>query len=207
MDDFINEVNREMREERWRQIWRRYGVFVIAAALAVVLFVAGRQGFVAWQQSSRNAAADAYAAALSAGGNEALEALGGGGGEGYPMLARFQLAARMAGAGDADGAERVYLGIAGDGSLDRIYRDAGLLLAVMNPGEATGLATREERLVALAEGGGPWRYLAREFLIGLALEAGDTAGAAGRARELRDIGNLPPDVEQRLRLIETALGE
>ena len=44
-------------------------------------------------------------------------------------------------------------------------------------------------------------------MIGLALERGDLAAARENARTLRDIGNLPEAVEQRLRLIEVALGE
>ena len=207
MDEFINEINREMREDRWRQLWKRYGVYVIAAAVAVVLFVAGRQGLVAWRESSRNAAADSYLAALGDGNQSALEFLAQEGGEGYPMLARFQLAVRSAEAGDGVGAEQAYLALAQDGDLEQSYRDAALLLSVMNADSGTSAPEREERLSPLAESDGPWRFLAYEVLIGLALERGDVGAARERARQLRDIGNLPTGVEQRLRLVETALGE
>ena len=207
VDEFINEIDREMREDRWRQLWRRYGVLVIAAALGVVLFVAGRQGFVAWQESSRNSAANAYLAALGSEGPSALEGLAAEGGEGYPMLARFQLAVRLVEAGDNAAAEQAYLDLAGDGSIGDYYRDAALILSVMNAGPATAVPEREARLSPLAEGEGPWRYLAGEVLIGLALEHGDRAAASERAARLREIGDLPPDIEQRLRLLETALGE
>ena len=207
MDEFINEINREMREDRWRQLWKRFGIYVIAAALAVVLFVAGRQGLVAWRESSRNAAADSYLAALGEGGQPVLESLAQEGGEGYPMLARFHLAMRTAEEGDAAGAEEAYLALARDSDLEQSYRDAALLLSVMNAAPGTPVPEREDRLAPLAEGGGPWRFLAHEVLIGLALERGDAGAARERARQLRDIGNLPAGVEQRLRLVETALGE
>ena len=207
MDEFINEINREMREDRWRQLWRRYGIYVIAAAVAVVLFVAGRQGLVAWRESSRNAAADSYLAALEDGNQSALESLALEGGEGYPMLARFQLAVRTVEAGDGAGAEQAYLALARDGSLEQSYRDAALLLSVMNADPGTPVPEREDRLIPLAEGEGPWRFLAHEVLVGLALESGDIDAARERARQLRDIGNLPAGVEQRLRLVERALGE
>ena len=207
MDEFINEVNRELREERWRQLWKRFGGYVIAAALAIVLSVAGRQGFVVWQESARNAAAESYSAALEDSSRSSLEALAREGGRGYPMLARFQLAVRMAEAGDAEAAEKAYLDLAGDDSIEQSYRDAALLLAVMNAAPGATVREREDRLAPLAEGDSPWRFLAGEVLIGLALEGGDAAGARERARQLRDMGNLPADLEQRLRLIEIALGE
>ena len=207
MDEFINEIDREMREDRWRQLWRRYGAFVVAAAFAVVVLVAGRQGFVAWQESSRNSAADAYLAALGSDDPLALEALAGEGGEGYPMLARFQLAVRMLDGGDTAAAEQVYLDLAGDDSIGQYYRDAALVLSVMNAGPGVAVSERENRLAPITGGDGPWRYLAQEVMIGLALEKGDTAGAIDRAAELRGLGDLPADIEQRLRLLETALGE
>ena len=207
MDEFINEIDREMRAERWRQLWKRYGVLVVAAALAVVLSVAGRQGLVAWREGARDTAANSYMQAMEDGGAAALEAIAREGGEGYPMLARFQLAVRLAEAGDAAAAEQAYLELARDSGIGRGYRDSALLLSVLNAGPGTTVPVREERLAPLAESDGPWRFLASEVMIGLALERGDAAAARERARRLRDMGSLPADVEQRLRLLETALGD
>lgn len=207
MDEFINEINREMREDRWRALWKRYGAYAVAAAVAVVLLVAGRQGLVTWQEAGRTDAANSYLAALESDNLTALEALADEGGEGYPMLARFQIAVRLVEAGDAQAAEQAYLAIADDGGIEQSYRDAALLLSVMNAGPGATVSEREERLAPLANGDSPWRFMAHELLIGLALEAGDIAAAKERALQLRDIGNLPADVEQRLRLIEVVLGE
>jgi hypothetical protein len=43
MNDFIHEINQELREERNRALWKRYGKYVIAMAVAIVVLVAGRQ--------------------------------------------------------------------------------------------------------------------------------------------------------------------
>lgn len=205
MNDFINEINQEMREERWRQLWSKYGIYLIAAVIAVVLFVAGRQGLVAYQENARNNAANSYLAALEKDGTDGLDALAQAGGEGYPMLARFQQASRLAASGDA-GAEAAYLDLARDQQLDRTYRDAALLLSVMNASPETSMADRENRLSGLASSDSEWRLLARELMIALALERGDRGAAVEAARQLRDITGLPADLEQRLRMIEVALG-
>ena len=207
MNDFINEINQDMREERWRRLWRRYGIYLIGAALAVVLFVAGRQGYVAWQESSRNSAADAYLISLENSDEAGLATLAEDGGEGYPMLARFQQAISQIDAGDKAAAEEIYLGIAGDTSVDRSYRDAALILSVLNAPDGADTAQLEARLALVISGESAWRFMAYEVMIGLALERGDLAAARENARTLRDIGNLPEAVEQRLRLIEVALGE
>ena len=87
MDEFMNEIAQDMRQERMKQLWRQYGMYVIAAVVAIVLFVAGRQGLVAYQETARNTAADAYHTALTSAGNDALSNLAEEGGEGYAMLA------------------------------------------------------------------------------------------------------------------------
>ena len=207
MNDFINEINQDMREERWRRLWRRYGIYLIGAALAVVLFVAGRQGYVAWQESSRNSAADAYLISLENSDEAGLATLAEDGGEGYPMLARFQQAISQIDAGDKAAAEEIYLGIAGDTSVDRSYRDAALILSVLNAPDGADTAQLEARLALVISGESAWRFMAYEVMIGLSLERGDLSAARENTRTLRDIGNLPEAVEQRLRLIEVALGE
>ena len=118
MNDFINEINQDMREERWRRLWRRYGIYLIGAALAVVLFVAGRQGYVAWQESSRNSAADAYLIALENSDEAGLAKLDEDGGEGYTMLARLQQAIRQIADGEKADGEQIKRGMFG-GKLGR----------------------------------------------------------------------------------------
>ena len=205
MDDFVSEINREMREERWRSLWRRYGVYVIGAVLAIVLFVAGRQGFVAYQDNARMTAADGFFEAVESSSNNALETIASKNGEGYPMLARFHLAARLAKEGETVAAESMYLSMAEDKDLDTLYRDLALLLSVMNAPQSRDSAEKATRLEGLVSGNSAWKFLAMEMQIALALEAGDIASAKEAVTALRREVALPIDIEQRLRLVETAL--
>lgn len=206
MNDIITEINQELREERGRALWNKYGIYVIAAVIAIVIVVAGRQAYVSYEQNARNNAANAYMAALEQEGTSALDAIAGQGGEGYPMLARFSTAARLAEAGDA-GAEAAYMAIANDASLDGIYRNAGMIMAVMNAGSETSVDEKITRIASIANAPGPWQNLALEMMIGLALEKGDEAAARKHFETLRFSSNVSADLNQRLSLIDAALGK
>ena len=207
MNEFMNEIDQELRQERMRQMWRQYGVYIIAGVVAIVLFVAGRQGLVAYQESARNTAADAYHTALLDAGDEALSGLAGEDGEGYAMLARFQLAADAANSGDKAAAEAAYLALAADVSLGMVYRDAALILSVMNAAEGTAASELDRRLDPVASNQGGWAMMAMELQIGVALKAGNLQRARELALNMRENLELPADANRRLQLIEAAIGE
>lgn len=64
-DALFREVDEELRHEQMASLWKKYGGVVIAAALAVVLSVAGYQGWKYWQNSVREDEAARYQAALT----------------------------------------------------------------------------------------------------------------------------------------------
>ena len=75
MNEILNEIDQELRQERMRQMWRQYGVYIIAGVVAIVLFVAGRQGLVAYQESAAMLLLMPIATALLDAGDEALSGL------------------------------------------------------------------------------------------------------------------------------------
>jgi len=205
MNDFIHEINQELREERNRALWQRYGKYVIAMAVAIVVMVAGRQAYVSYVENARMRAADSFQVALTADGMAELEKIAQDG-EGYPMLARFHVAGKLA-AADDPAAENSYLEIARDTSVALIYRDAAMILSVMNAAPSTDTATKQSRLKPIAEGSGTWRMLAAEMLIGLALDNGNLAEARELINELQKETGLTADMNQRLQIISQALEE
>lgn len=198
MADIFDEINEELKQDRAKQVWTRYGKYVIAAAAAVVLGVGASQGYMAWQQSQAEAAANIYSEALAAeDAATALEADLGQLTEGYALIGRFQIAAGKAEAGDATGAESLYLEIAGDTTVDPLYRDAAMLMSVMNAPESSDPSDLQGRLAPLADGTGPWKPLALELSAALDLKAGDRAAAAAKLQELIDLDGTPPELRQR----------
>ena len=113
MNDIITEINQELRQDRSKALWNKYGIYVIAAVVAIVVVVAGRQAYVGYETSARENAANSYLSAVEAETPALLDQIAAEQGEGYAMLAKFTNAARLAEAGD-DGAEAAYLAIAND---------------------------------------------------------------------------------------------
>ena len=99
------------------------------------------------------------------------------------------------------------MAIANDASLDGIYRNAGMIMAVMNAGAETSVDEKITRIASIANAPGPWQNLALEMMIGLALEQGDEAAARKHFETLRFSSNVSADLNQRLSLIDAALGK
>ena len=198
MADIFDEIDEELKQDRAKAVWLRYGKYVAAAAAAVVLGVGASQGFSAWKQSQAETAANAYHQALAA--DDAVTALQGelaGLSDGYAVLARFRIAAGKAEAGDAAGAEADYLAIAADAGLSALYRDAAILLSAMNAPDAAKPADLQDRLAPLADGTGPWRPLALELSAALDLKAGDREAALAKLESIIEMEETPAELRQR----------
>ena len=131
MADIFDEIDEELKQDRAKELWTRYGKFVIAAAAAVVIGVGASQGFSAWTRSQAETAANLYQQALTSDDNvAALESRIGDLTDGYACQ-QVPDRGRAANAGDAVAAEAGYLAISND-TVPQLYRDAALLMSVMN---------------------------------------------------------------------------
>ena len=129
--DFFREVDEAVRQDRYKQLWDQYGIYAIGAAAAVVLAVAGHKAWTYWQDKQAQEAGAKFTQALSledgpeaATAREMLAAMAEKGPEGYRMLARFQLAAAEAKAGELDKAVAAYDALAKDPSVRPVFFDA-----------------------------------------------------------------------------------
>ena len=198
MADIFDEIDEDLKRDHIKLLWARYGKIVLAAVLVVVVLVASRQGYTAWQTSRIEASASAYQKALQSddivGSLEAqLERLS----DGYSMLAQFQIAAEQAANGDFVAAEARYLRLASDASLDPLYQQAATLLSVMVAPKDTGVSVLEARLSDLENAAGPWQVMALETGAGLALRNGKRNTAVLKYKRLMEMTDVPVGLRQR----------
>ena len=64
MTDIFDEVTAELRRDQSSALWRRYGRYVIGAAVAVVLIVASVIAYDSWKTAGQEAASERYDALL-----------------------------------------------------------------------------------------------------------------------------------------------
>lgn len=209
MADIFHEIDEDLRRERFGRLWKRYGSWLIAAAVLIVVGVAGWRGYEYWQLKREQAAGAEFQAALkladegkNAEAEAAFAAIEKSGAGGYRTLARFRAAAVQA-VTDPKAAVATYDGLANDSSLGGLMRDVARLRAAMLLVDTATLADITARLQPLNTPTGPFRNSAREF-FGLAqYRAGDYDAAAKTFAEILSDGQTPPGMRQRVELMRT----
>ena len=204
MADIFEEVDEEIRRDKFSQYWAQYGKVIIAG---LVLVVAGTAGFVGWKQyrmsqqieysAQFSAALEQIEAKKDAEAIGALETLAREAGAGYGVLARFREAALKANTGDREGAVAIYQTMADDGSIDALYADLARLYGVMHQLDTGDPEALSKDLAPLLTEDGAWRYSARELAALLALRKGDTEAARKDYTRLADDPKTPSGIRAR----------
>ena len=211
VSDIFREIDEELRRDNLLKLWSRYGRYVVALAV-LVLVAAG--GIVAWrdhQLSERRAQSMRYSSALSlvregkdaeAAKVFAVIAQEGGG---YATLAAFEEAELQAKSGDRKGAAAAYDRIAATGGLDSVFRELATLLSVMQGAPDTDPHSVIDRLAPITSPGNPWRSTALELTAAARLKAGDKSGALEGYKTLADDLASPQGMRARAAEMAAAL--
>lgn len=206
LGDIFREVDEELKQERLEKLWKQYGKYVIAAAVLVVVAVAGWKFWQSYQTSQRHAEAGRFraAAALLEQGKtdeaaRAFSALGAETSSGYGILARFRLAAMRAGTEDAAGAIDIYDAIAADSAVPASMRSLATVLGGLQALRVPSIDTAaiESRIEPLIRPGSAYRHVALEILAVTAHRAGDIEKAKSRYRAIVDDAAAPPGIRSR----------
>lgn len=206
-NSFIREVDDAVRQERYKALWDRLGIYVICLALVLIIGAAAYNIWKYLEESQAETAGDAFTAALTlkndADQAEATKAFGDlakDGPSGYSILSRFQLASSQAKAGETEKAVAAYDELAKDRRVDAILKGLAKLQAASLRLDNADYAEMQERLNSLAQGKSAWRFSAQE-LLGLSAYQNDDLSAAeerfsallvdaGTPRNMRDRANV-----------------
>jgi hypothetical protein len=189
-DTIFREVDEELRGDRMRAIWKRFGPYLIGAAVAIVLLVAVNEGWSWWQNSQASAASDKFYAALEiadgadvAAAQAAFADVEATSPAGYATLARFRQAGLLAKEGKTDEAIAAYDALATSEGNPQI-KSLALVFAANLFVDKGDVAAVQQRVQGIAAPGNPMRNAARET-IGLAqFKAGDLDAAVATFGEI-----------------------
>lgn len=183
MSDIFREVDEEVRRERLKKLWERWGAYVVAGAVAIVVGVGGWRAWEWWEAKRAAEAGVAFEAALAlaeadkhAEAEAAFAKLAVDAPSGYRILARFREAAEVA-LRDPQAAVKKYDALAADPGIGRTLQDLAAIRAALILVDTASLGDMQTRLEPLAAPDRPFRHLARELIVLSAWKVGDTATA------------------------------
>jgi hypothetical protein len=210
VSEIFREIDEELRRENLLKLWQRYGRYIIAAVVLVVLLAGGILAWLDYQAKERRAQGARYSAALSLArqGKDAEAAklfaqLARDGG-GYSIPGAFEEAEMLARGGDRKAAVAAYDRLASSG-IDRDFRELAVLLSVMHALSDSDPKAMIDRLAPLTQKDNAWRASALDLTAAAKLKGGDRAGALQIYQELADDPGVPRGLRARAAEMAAAL--
>jgi hypothetical protein len=207
-DSFIREVNEELRSDQVKGAWRRFGRYLIALAVLIVLGTIGYKVYEYWDDNQSSGTGDKFIAAMKLADENkndealaALETLEKEGHGAYPILARMRAASVLAQKGDTAGAVSAFDVIGKDNAAPAAVRDAAKLRAgwlLIEGGTYDQVSAHVEEM---AVPGNAFRHSAREALGLAAYKAGNMTQARQWFQAIADDAQSPRNVANRAQMM------
>lgn len=178
-DALFREVNEELRREQFAKIWERYGIYIIAVAVAIIAVISGAKIWESQKVAHANQSGAAFEQAIGLAKAEkfddavkALDDIATTGPKGYAALSSLAQAGALLKTDKRQDALVIFDKIVADASSDPVLSDfARVQSASLRLGEAD-FTEIQNRLKPLTGDDNAWRYIARELIGSAALKAG-----------------------------------
>jgi hypothetical protein len=206
VSDIFQEVEEDVRRERYEEIWKKYGNYIIALASVIVLAVGGWQLWQRYELNQRQQASDKYEAAIAVGrSGDAVKAeaafteIAKDSTSGYATLAKFELASALMAQGKREPAIALLRELV-QSSDPLISNPARLRLAwtIADAAPKPEIATLLQPLTAPDS---TWRFAAAEVLAYLDLTQGSRGDALGEYEKLAQETAAPASLRSRANAI------
>jgi len=203
-DNLFKEIDEELRQESYAKLWKKYGKYLISAAVLVVLLVASYQGWEYYNQNKLVENSGLYEKALSALDEEQkdvalsiLSRLSKDGSKGYATLSRLTQAGLIARDGNSSTSDVTYLSIAEDTNVSKVFRDLAVILFAMHNIDNGVTIETTKRIEELMSPSSAWRHTAKELLALIEKRKGNDDKANELFKELADDVTAPAGIRAR----------
>lgn len=201
MTDIFDEVEENIRQERFAQLFKRYGLLALLVVVLVLAGVGGWQAYEYWQRQQAasfgeelDAGTELLAKNDLAGAEAKFTALIAKASPGYKAAALMERAGARVAQGDNENALKD-LDEAVKVAPEPTMKDLARLKAALVAADFQDFKTLEPRLTKMIEDAGPFQFQARELLGMEALEAGEPE----KAREQFDFLTLALEAPEGVR--------
>lgn len=185
MTDLFEEVEEQLRSDRYKQLARRLLPWAVGIVAVVLVGFLAYWGWDTWRSRQVAQASEQYAAAVEAfvaGDRQKAQQLwtevSTSRTDGYKALSLMHLAAMALDQNKTTDAVKLF-DQAAEASPDPVVGDVARLKSAFALLDTAPLSEMENRLKPLMEDGRPFRIQAREALAYAKIRAGDLAGARG----------------------------
>ncbi len=207
-ESIFREVDEELRRERLREYWNKYGLYVVGTALAIVVCVGGYKLYQYWSAQRAASAGETYMRALTLdeegkhdGAIRLYRQLAENGPKGYRILSRLRMASSEAADGKTDEAVRTLDALAAESSGDRLFEDFARIQAAMLRVDKADYSEMQKRLGPMTAAGNSWRHSARELLGLSAYRTGNMEEAEKRYNEVLADQAVPQNLRRRAEMM------
>lgn len=211
-DEFIREVDEDVKEEKRLKLWKKFFPYVVSISLGIVLFTSG---FVFWEGYSndqRQKLGDDFTAAVVLAGEDdldasliALDRIVDKGSDGYVTMAKMKKASILIEQGRIDEGLEIYKDLEKN-AVDQSFRDIATILYVLNSLNNESKDDLLKKIIPL-ENSEIWKSSALELKGYIYLRNNEIAKAIEAFETISKLPSKPGDLSQRAKNLINLLKE
>ena len=202
---FIREVTEEVKNDNLKQMWEKYGIYIILLVVLSIVGAVSFEGFKSWRKARSETWSDTYAYALNLENQgkydeslEVLKKMEQTGGNIYSDIAKLQIVNILFEQGKKDEAISTLESIVADKDINKKLRNVSVIKLASYKLDK---ASREEinaLLEPLIEENGSWTNIAKEMSAMAAIRDGNIEEAQTLYHEILNTPNLPDGLKMRV---------
>ena len=202
---FIREVTEEVKNDNLKQMWEKYGLYIILLVVLAITGAVSFEGFKSWRRTQSETWSDTYAYALNLENQgkydeslKVLEQMEKTGGNIYSDIARLQTANILLEQGKNDEAVKILEEISADKSINKKRRDVSIIKLASYKLDNAPREEIDALLLPLIKENGSWTNIAKEMTAMAAIRDGKIDEAQAIYNEILNTPNLPDGLKMRV---------
>ena len=202
---FIREVTEEVKNDNLKQMWEKYGLYIILLVVLAITGAVSFEGFKSWRRTQSETWSDTYAYALNLENQgkydeslKVLEQMEKTGGNIYSDIARLQTANILLEQGKNDEAVKILEEISADKSISKKLRDVSIIKLASYKLDNAPREEIDALLQPLIKENGSWTNIAKEMTAMAAIRDGKIDEAQAIYSEILNTPNLPDGLKMRV---------
>ncbi|MBC34105.1 MAG: hypothetical protein CMN01_05725 [Rickettsiales bacterium] len=201
-EEFIREVDEDLKQEKNEQLWKKLLPYIISITVGIIIFTSG---YVFWDNYSNNVKqqlGDDFTAAVELANEEdldaallALDRIVDKGSDGYVTLSKMKKASLLIESGNLEDGLDIYLDLE-QNAVDQSFRDISTILFVLNSIDTKNSDLLLQKLIPL-EKSKIWKSSALELMAFIYLKKSDNVKAIEIFRTLSQLQDTPSSLANR----------